>query len=328
MRTSRARAARGACSTGSACPRRPPSRSGTRPRGRSGAASGRRDPDCPRRPRSPRRRARRARPRRRAGSRARAGRRSGTRSGTRTGASSGSITSPVDFRRNSRRSSMYSSPRRRASATPAEPPIARSCSSRPSRTLIVVPNDDTVAPFSTSQFQPPSGSCSPRSRSTSGVMSTPKYAPVATTLPLMHGSTSPSKNRLSAHGVSNSGVPPGDVLADEADRPAGPARSRDRARTAAGAPGRGTCRSSPATTAVPAHRPSGAWSASSRAPQPSVATRDRSAATTSAGSCVRSRITCQRIAGSESSSQSMTVMFLPRPLRRSLRSRASCRSYR
>ncbi len=115
------------------------------------------------------------------------------------------MTSPVDFRRNSRRSSMYASPRWRAARTSAEPPIARSCSRRPSRTLIVVPNDDTVAPFSTSQFQPPSGSCSPRSRSTSGVMSTPKYAPVETTLPLMHGSTSPSKKRLSAHGVSNAG---------------------------------------------------------------------------------------------------------------------------
>jgi hypothetical protein len=31
-------------------------------------------------------------------------------------------------------------------------------------------------------------------------MSTPKYEPVETTLPLMHGSTSPSKYRLSAHG--------------------------------------------------------------------------------------------------------------------------------
>jgi len=36
--------------------------------------------------------------------------------------------------------------------------------------------------------------------------------------------------------------------------------------------------------------------------------RDRSAATTSAGSCVISRITCQRIEGSASSSQSMTFI--------------------
>ena len=42
------------------------------------------------------------------------------------------MTSPVDFRRNSRRSSRYASPRRRATATLADPPIARSCSSRPS----------------------------------------------------------------------------------------------------------------------------------------------------------------------------------------------------
>ena len=52
-------------------------------------------------------------------------------------------------------------------------------------------------------------------------MSTPKYAPVATTLPLMHGSTSPSKKRLSAQGVPPGAVPPGDVLADEADGPPG-----------------------------------------------------------------------------------------------------------
>ena len=65
--------------------------------------------------------------------------------------------------------------------------------------------------------------------------------------------------------------------------------------------------------ASPAHRPSGAWSASNRAPQPSVATRARSAAMTSAGSWVRSRITCQRIAGSASSNQSMTSCCRGRP---------------
>ena len=50
-------------------------------------------------------------------------------------------------------------------------------------------------------------------------MSTPKYAPVATTLPLMHGSTSPSKNRLSAHGVSNSGTRQVTCSRTSADRP-------------------------------------------------------------------------------------------------------------
>ena len=59
-------------------------------------------------------------------------------------------------------------------------PYPRRASDRPLvfeqalETLIVVSKDETVAPFSTSQFQPPSGSCSPSSRSTSGVMSTPK----------------------------------------------------------------------------------------------------------------------------------------------------------
>ena len=50
----------------------------------------------------------------------------------------------------------------------------------------------------------------------------------------------------------------------------------------------------------PLHQPSGAWRSSNVRPQPSRATRDRSAATTSSGSFVRSRTTCQRIAGSPS----------------------------
>ncbi len=142
-------------------------------------------------------------------------------------------------------------------------------------------------------------------------MSTPKYAPVATMLPLMHGSTSPSKNRLSAHGVSKSG-----------SRQVTCSRTRPTARRACSLSGSSPNRRRSSRTwnvsvqscdhGRPPHRPSGAWSASSRAPQPSVAILDRSAAMTSAGSCVRSRITCQRIAGSESSSQSMTVMSLPR----------------
>ena len=62
--------------------------------------------------------------------------------------------------------------------------------------------------------------------------------------------------------------------------------------------------------APPAHWPSSPCNASSLAPQPSVATRARSAATTSAGAWTRSRNTCQRMAGSESSSQSRTAMRL------------------
>src|SRR5437660_831116 len=56
----------------------------------------------------------------------------------------------------------------------------------------------------------------------------------------------------------------------------------------------------------PSHWPSWRWRASNRAPQPSLATRARSAATSSLGASVRSLITCQRIAGSESNSHSMT----------------------
>src|SRR5205814_10284531 len=50
-----------------------------------------------------------------------------------------------------------------------------------------------------------------------------------------------------------------------------------------------------------------AWTARRRAPQPSCSTRARSAATSPAGAFVRSRSTCQRMAGSPSSSQSITL---------------------
>jgi hypothetical protein len=217
------------------------------------------------------------------------------------------MTSPVDFRRKSWRSSMYASPRSRAaraSAALAAPSLARSYARSPSTTLIVVPNDPTVAPRSTSQFQPPSSSCSPSRRSTSGVMSTPKYEPVATTLPLMHGSTSPSKKPASAHGGSHHAPSP------QVTR----SRTRPIASCASGLAGSRPRRRRSSITwnvsvrscenALPAQRPSSVWRASSCAPQPSVPTRARSAATTLAGSCVRSRITCQRIAASASSSQS------------------------
>src|SRR3954470_19805513 len=60
--------------------------------------------------------------------------------------------------------------------------------------------------------------------------------------------------------------------------------------------------------APPAHWPSSACKASSLAPQPSSATRARSFETTSIGAWIRSLSTCQRIAGSESSSHSSVVM--------------------
>src|SRR5690348_6093915 len=63
--------------------------------------------------------------------------------------------------------------------------------------------------------------------------------------------------------------------------------------------------------APPAHWPSSPCRSSSLAPHPSPPTLARSAATTSAGSFVRSRITCQRIEGSESNNHSTTVISVP-----------------
>jgi len=61
-------------------------------------------------------------------------------------------------------------------------------------------------------------------------------------------------------------------------------------------------------SAPPSHWPSSPCRARSRAPQPSVATRARSAATVAGDASARSRRTCQRMAGSESRSQSRTFM--------------------
>ena len=61
--------------------------------------------------------------------------------------------------------------------------------------------------------------------------------------------------------------------------------------------------------APPAHWPSSPCRSSSLAPHPSMATLPRSAATSSRGASVRSRMTCQRIAGSESNNHSIAVML-------------------
>ena len=53
------------------------------------------------------------------------------------------------------------------------------------------------------------------------------------------------------------------------------------------------------------HEPSAPWRARISAPSPSRGTRARSAAIAAGEASVRSRIACQRMAGSESSSQSM-----------------------
>src|SRR5215471_4258822 len=125
----------------------------------------------------------------------------------------------------------------------------------------------------------------------------------------MHGSTSPSKNALPSHSC---GPHPCHVTRSRtrptARRAWSLAGSRPRSRSSMR-----TCivESHPRFHAAPPHRPSSAWRASSLAPTPSVATLARSAATSPAGAPVRSRITCQRIDGSDSSSQSMTVTDLP-----------------
>jgi hypothetical protein len=125
----------------------------------------------------------------------------------------------------------------------------------------------------------------------------------------MHGSTSPSKKALPSHScgplplhVTRSRTRPTtrQAWSIAGSRP----RSRSNMRTC-------IVESHPRFHATPPHRPSSAWRASSRAPRPSVATRARSPATSLAGAPVRSLITCHRIDGSESSSQSMTVTELP-----------------
>ena len=132
------------------------------------------------------------------------------------------MTAPVLLRRNRPRWSRYSSPLRRAVRTSAGAPAARSNLSRPSSTLIVVSAEDRTDPFSASQFQPPSVSRSVRIRPTMAPTSTPKYAPVSIVLPLMQGSTSPSKYPCP-------GVFPAPVLRHQPDRPAGGLRRRVKA---------------------------------------------------------------------------------------------------
>ncbi len=63
---------------------------------------------------------------------------------------------------------------------------------------------------------------------------------------------------------------------------------------------------SPGRKAPPAHCPSSSWHERSLAPQPSVSTLARCALHCGSGASIKSRITCQRIDGSESKSQSIT----------------------
>ena len=75
-----------------------------------------------------------------------AARRSASGSETRTAARPGRPPRRCSCAGTAPRSSRYSSPRRRAATDSGEPPVARSCASSPSSTLIVVANDERTDP--------------------------------------------------------------------------------------------------------------------------------------------------------------------------------------
>ena len=105
--------------------------------------------------------------------------------------------------------------------TSSASPVARSNASRPSRTLIVVPNDETVAPFSTSQFQPPlrellaEQPLDERCHVHPEVRAGRDDVAVDARLDLALEERMVGPRRLEV------GIPPRDVLADEADGPPG-----------------------------------------------------------------------------------------------------------
>ena len=82
----------------------------------------------------------------------------------------------------------------------------------------MVPNDETVAPFSTSQFQPPSASCSPSSRSTSGRHVDAEVGTRRDDVAVDARLDLTLEKRVVGPRGLEVWVPPGDSLADEADR--------------------------------------------------------------------------------------------------------------
>src|SRR5262249_21227911 len=153
-----------------------------------------------------------------------------------------------------------------------------SYSNNPSRTQMVEWNEDRLLGGAW-QFQPPSSSCSRRRRSASPSRGSPKYAPVTTTLPLIQGSTPPSKQGE----APNSGLQvQGSRTRPMALRACALVGSNPRSLSCirvsmVEVQARGT-------KGPPPQWPSGPCKSRSRAPQPSEATRDRSAATTSGDS--------------------------------------------
>ncbi len=209
------------------------------------------------------------------------------------------------------RSSRYSSPAWRAARVSSVPPVATSWASRPLSAFSVEWNDDRVDPLTHSQFQPPSAIRCSTNHAASPSTSAPSQTPFASVHALMQQSTSPPQygrpsysHRLFA--ARRSAV---SVSAD-ASTPHSRSEFSDHVVAVHGWPApsaaSGPWKSKPpGKNAPPAHWPSGSCRASSRAPNPSVATRARVAAQTSSEAPSRSRSTCQRSAGSESSSQSV-----------------------
>ena len=212
--TSRAPGARAACSTDSARRRPRRSRGGRVPDGCGRAATDRRAGASTARPRRPPPSADRGRHRRGGSSRARAGRRGASSTGTRSRgrrdrrprrcscAGTGCARGGTARRRGGRRAAL------------AVAPVARSNSSRPSSTSIVVSNEERTDPFSASQFQPPSASRSPRTRSTIGVDVDPEVGA------RLDRPTVDARLDLAVE-VALPGVLPAPVLGDERDRPPG-----------------------------------------------------------------------------------------------------------
>jgi hypothetical protein len=180
-------------------------------------------------------------------------------------------------------------------------PTARSYSSSPSSTQIVVWYDERRL-FGASQFQPPSSSCSPSRRCARLSDGRPKYAPSASAPPLMHGSTSPSKNGFAPNDSSHGS--PASRRAT-ADATAGSCRSTPVARRSCIMKSVGNQSGSSARC----HAPSDPWQARISAPIPCVRHARALGGNRRGGASVRSRIACQRMAGSESSSQSISPLI-------------------
>ena len=264
--------------------------------------------------RSPRPAAGPARRRRRGSSPGPAARRSATRSGTRTAARPGRPPRRCSAAGTAARSSRYSSPRRRRAATPA--PSRRS----PARTRAAprarrssCANDERTEPFSASQFQPPSVELLAEQPGDDAVDVHAEVGadrdgpPVDARLDLageerLPGVLPPAVLAAPARSVSRTGAASGSMPKSRSSvrvgKRRGPGLALRRSRRGSRP---GSTRRRPTGRRRRAARAAGRPSPRSR--RAPARPRPRRAARRS-----RSRSTCQRSAGSESSSQSRTVM--------------------